>query len=244
MDSIGLTVADADAFLDKVQVFDDGSRYERLEPMTNFRKDDGVARILYLCRREPDNASKTVQNEMFVMKVKVQVPSINVKEPVEGPNTETAAELHALETFAKKERKSVPQLVTWKKLAQGKNGLLPGGYLIITVMTLMPGKSLLDLSFWSLASDVQESIRAAFMVTLKDIWLDGFIPYDRGLRNILWNGDTGQCSIIDFEYYNPRQDSVQMNEKEEMELWGVMRRPALDWYSEWAVSAPPKKKAR
>ncbi|CZT13531.1 uncharacterized protein RAG0_17028 [Rhynchosporium agropyri] len=244
MTSLGLTVADADGILDKVQVFDDGSRYERLRPITDFRKDIGVARILYLCRRDPNDLNSTEDEEAeetLVMKVKVQVPCAEMKDLIDGPNTETAAELHALKTLALKERKSVPQLVKWKKQSQGTHSLFPGGYLVITIMTLMPGKTLLDLGFWSLPLEVQTLIRTAFLATLREIWSEGFAPYDRGLRNILWDEETRQCSIIDFEHYHPAQDSVQMNEKEEMELWGIMRRPALDWYSEWAVSAPPRK---
>ncbi|KAH6707921.1 hypothetical protein BKA61DRAFT_615956 [Leptodontidium sp. MPI-SDFR-AT-0119] len=242
MASSGLTEADADAILEKVVTFEDGSRYERLKPVTNFRKDDGVARILYLCRRASDELSQGESvDETFIMKVKFQVPCAEMKEPIEGPNSETAAELHALKTFASKKRSSVPNLMTWKKTTQGMNGLFPSGYLVITIMTLMPGVTLLDLGFWSLTSDEQEIIRAAFLKALKDIWRDGFVPYDRGLRNILWDKDTKLCSIVDFEHYHPVQDSSEMNEKEEMELWGVLRRPALNWYQEWAVSAPPKK---
>lgn len=47
------------------------------------------------------------------------------------------------------------------------NGLFPSGYLVITIMTLMPGVTLLDLGFWSLTSDEQEIIRAAFLKALK-----------------------------------------------------------------------------
>ena len=69
----GLSEKDADAILDKVVTFPDGSRYERLEPMTNFRKDEGIARILYCCRREPHLlAPNDKADEIFVMKIKFQ----------------------------------------------------------------------------------------------------------------------------------------------------------------------------
>ena len=69
----GLSEKDADAILDKVVTFPDGSRYERLEPMTNFRKDEGIARILYCCRREPHLlAPNDKADEIFVMKIKLQ----------------------------------------------------------------------------------------------------------------------------------------------------------------------------
>ena len=46
-----------DDFLENVVEFPDGSRFERLEAITDFRKDPGEARILYLCRRVDPNAS-------------------------------------------------------------------------------------------------------------------------------------------------------------------------------------------
>lgn len=66
----GLTEDDADALLEKVVTFKDGSRYERLKPMTNFRKDEGEARIVYRCRRVSYDSQQV--EETFVMKVKVQ----------------------------------------------------------------------------------------------------------------------------------------------------------------------------
>lgn len=71
-----------DEFLDTVIHFDDGTSYERLQPITDYRRDPGEARILYICRkvsRGRDGAGvapQTSEGEEFVMKVKVQsVPS-------------------------------------------------------------------------------------------------------------------------------------------------------------------------
>lgn len=77
------------------------------------------------------------------------------------------AELKALQTFADKQRMHVPHLITWKRVTQGPNELFPGGYIAFTIMTLMPGKDLLDLGFWSMPVDEQGEIRAAFKAALK-----------------------------------------------------------------------------
>lgn len=39
--------------------------------------------------------------------------------------------------------------------------------MVSTVMTLMPGETLLELGFWSLGEDVQNVIRGKFLVALK-----------------------------------------------------------------------------
>jgi len=65
---------DPEAFLDRVLDFD-GNYYERLIAMTDYRRDPGEARILYLCRRLVAGGASMVvtdSEETFVMKVKIQ----------------------------------------------------------------------------------------------------------------------------------------------------------------------------
>nr|POE63436.1 hypothetical protein CFP56_04339 [Quercus suber] len=239
----GLTESRAHEILKPVIQFEDGWGYERVQAMTNFRKDDGEARILYTCKRvsqSPSQSDQSSVDESFVMKVKVQVPSLlpgGQKEPLFGPSEQSLAELKALQTFRDKQRSSVPHLISWKRITQGADSLFPGGYIAFTVMTLMPGDTLLDLGFWSnMSVSEQEEIRIAFIATLKDVWRDGFEPYDCALRNILWKRETKQCSIVDFEHYNQAKDPINMNENEELQKWGLVRRPpSTTWWAEWGL---------
>ena len=75
-----VTLEDADRLLDAVVEFPDiNASFERIRPITNFRKDDHEARILYLCRRVDlggQEVNGTVQGtkdeNLFVLKCKVQ----------------------------------------------------------------------------------------------------------------------------------------------------------------------------
>jgi hypothetical protein len=70
----GPTITDPDVFLDRVVDCADVS-FERLEPMTDYRRDPGEARILYKCRlvgKDRDVMNGTGRDETYVMKVKVQ----------------------------------------------------------------------------------------------------------------------------------------------------------------------------
>lgn len=78
-----LTTDDAE-FLDTIIEFPTGDRFERIRPITDFRRDDseGEARILYLCRRVKENKNGEVNgsleakgDEHFILKVKVQCVS-------------------------------------------------------------------------------------------------------------------------------------------------------------------------
>ena len=75
----GLTVEDADRLLEPIVEFENGLLFERIRPITDFRKDDTEARILYICRRlDPDaqNRNETDpidgKEDLFVLKCKVQ----------------------------------------------------------------------------------------------------------------------------------------------------------------------------
>ena len=80
MTNHGLTVDDADRLLDRVVHFPQiGAKFERIRPITDFRKDDAEARILYICRRvDPDleivngSVQHDSPDELYVLKCKIQ----------------------------------------------------------------------------------------------------------------------------------------------------------------------------
>jgi len=64
-----------DSFLAQVIHFDDGTSYERLRPITDYRRDPGEARILYICRKVESVRNVPLpssQDAEYVMKIKVQ----------------------------------------------------------------------------------------------------------------------------------------------------------------------------
>lgn len=89
------------------------------------------------------------------------------QKPELGPSTTTAAEIEALETFRKADSAYAPHLVNFKRAAQGPDGLFPGGYLTFTVMTKMPGESLLSLHFWGMSAEERDEIVQEFLVALR-----------------------------------------------------------------------------
>ncbi|KAK5720234.1 hypothetical protein LTR15_007507 [Elasticomyces elasticus] len=235
MDSTGL--ANPEAFLERVIAIN-GKSYERLEPMTDYRRDPGEARILYLCR--PNSEDGTKSDDLCVMKVKVQSASDDPTEPLPGPSATTAAEWSALQRFRDELVEGVPHIMATQYSPQGPHGPFPGGYISYTIMTRMPGEDLMACKFWSMEDAVKEEIRQAFVALLKSIWRLGIAPYDCALRNIIWDAQTRQCSIVDFEHYLPAKDPINMTEREEMERWGIMqRKPPSHWAVEWGLYKDP-----
>ena len=166
-------------FLDKTIEFSDGTRFERLDPITDFRQCHGVLpperRILYRCRRlsPPSDASSHNDQEQHIMKIKVQIPdSTEITKPSQAatsPPTQSDAtthELSALQIFRAAKTNHAPRLVTFDSQPQGPEGLLPGGYISCTVMTTLPGKSLFDLGYWSLEEDDRAEIQERFLEAL------------------------------------------------------------------------------
>lgn len=78
MTNHGLTVEDADRLLEPIVSFPtSNTAFERLQPITDFRKDDTEARILYICRKvQPPNSDGDAKGEkeddLYVLKCKVQ----------------------------------------------------------------------------------------------------------------------------------------------------------------------------
>ncbi|KAK5110818.1 hypothetical protein LTR62_005529 [Meristemomyces frigidus] len=234
-------VPNPDSFLDRV-IEINGYHYERSQAITDYRRDPGEARVLYLCRRAADDEpwKPDAKEQTFIMKVKVQVPprpaSNDATEPLPGPSDTTADERKALQKFRESSLNGVPHLVASKCVAQAATGPFPGGYVSYTIMTLMPGQDLMETKFWSLDDGTKAIIRDAFVNLLKNIWRLDIAPYDCALRNIIWDPETRRCSIVDFEHYESAKDPVNMHENEEMQRWGIVQRPASShWAVEWGL---------
>jgi hypothetical protein len=164
-------------FLDQTIKFSDGTSFERLDPITDFRQCHGVVpperRILYRCRRlspSSDTPSNGGQ-EHFIMKIKVQIPEPTETnhpplDPQPTQSDATSHELSALKIFRDAETKYGPCLVAFESQRQGSEGLLPGGYVSCTVMSTLPGKSLFDLGYWSLEENDRMEIQQIFLEAL------------------------------------------------------------------------------
>ena len=76
----GLTLEDADRLLEPFVEFPDvGAIFGRIRPLTDFRKDDAEARVLYICRRigpesttDSNGAGTIRKDDLYVLKCKVQ----------------------------------------------------------------------------------------------------------------------------------------------------------------------------
>ncbi|KAK5941244.1 hypothetical protein PMZ80_006521 [Knufia obscura] len=218
-------------FLDKHVNFPNGRIYELLQPLTNYRScHDGTpqeARIVFLCK---ETEPQPLQDD-FVMKIKVQLPWEG-QTPQEGPSTTTAAEIKALEAFRDAKAVFAPQLVAFHQTVQDNRGPLPGGFLTFTVMTKMPGQSLFG-KYWNMTQQEQDDIKSRATEALRSIYALGIEPVDRGLRNVIWHSETKQCSIIDFELWNPINGTFA-DEKNELQRWGLLRTPvAKDHWTAW-----------
>lgn len=96
-----------------------------------------------------------------------EISAVSAKAIAPGPSTTTSAELKALKTFIRVQNPYAPQFVAWKSEVQGPSGLLPGGYVTYTAMTMMPGDTLFNLQFWGLPEDERHEITRAFLLALQ-----------------------------------------------------------------------------
>lgn len=164
-------------FLAQAIEFSDGTSFERLDAITDFRQCHGVVpperRILYRCRRlSSSDIPNNGDEEQYILKIKVQVPDSTEANHQPAPTSQpshsdaTAHELSALKTFRDAETNYGPRLVAFNSQRQRPDGLLPGGYISCTIMTVIPGKSLFDLGYWSLEAEAREEIQHHFLEAL------------------------------------------------------------------------------
>lgn len=75
-----MTVEYADSLIDPVVHFPDiDASFERIKPITDFRRDESEARILYICKRvQPDaqdsgySSPNAASNDLYILKCKIQ----------------------------------------------------------------------------------------------------------------------------------------------------------------------------
>lgn len=173
-------------FLESIITFPDGTQYERLSPITDFRQchdsNPPESRILFHCRRLSPSSSDNpdpYEDNSYILKIKIQIPG-PINEHNKNPNTNsseanqhppiqsdgTTHELSALTKFRSTHSQYGPHLTASTSFPQPTNGLLPGGYISCTVMSTLPGESLFDLGYWSLATEERKVIQSAFLEAL------------------------------------------------------------------------------
>ncbi|OQO01092.1 hypothetical protein B0A48_13335 [Cryoendolithus antarcticus] len=223
------------SFLPSVVAFEDGLAFERLQPITDFRVNhDGhpaESRILYLCQKISPS-----RDEIAVLKVKVQIPdtALSVTPPARGPSDTSIAEIKALQMFSKADTPFGPHLIATKTVAD-PNPLLPNGYITYTVMSRLPGPSLLALGYWSMPTEKRQIIQHHFLAALKGIRTVGIEPGDKGLRNILWDEASQRCSLVDFETWSIFS-GIAVDDEVEFQAWGLASRPpSPNWWAEFGI---------
>ena len=75
-------------------------------------------------------------------------------------------EVRALSIAQQNECTSMPHLIGFKQLVQGPDGPLPGGYVTITIMTKVPGRSL-HAEWDCLDERAREKLRDSLILAIK-----------------------------------------------------------------------------
>lgn len=169
----------------------------------------------YLCH------STTDSNKKAFMRIYFQVPNPGTESQLSRPRRQQAApsrehsELQALKDLRERHCTVVPALLAYKEGKQGKDGLVPDGYITYIVWDMVPGKPLDTDQFWRPESaPLRQAVRAKFryiweylyripfsvlkvkLTNLKELKRHGWQPGLPLLHKIIYDESTGDMYVI------------------------------------------------
>ncbi|KAJ5932774.1 hypothetical protein N7516_007263 [Penicillium verrucosum] len=153
----------------------------------------------YLCYSATDSSKKAF------MRIYFQIPNPGTESQLPRLRQQQAApprehlELQALKDLSKQHCTVVPALLAYKEGKQGKDGVVPDGYITHIVWEMVSGKPLDTDQFWRPESArLREAVRTKF----RDIWEElkrhGWQPGLPLLQKIIYDESTGDMHIAGF----------------------------------------------
>lgn len=169
----------------------------------------------YLCH------STTDSNKKAFMRIYFQVPNPGTESQLPRLRRQQAApphehlELQALKDLRERHCTVVPALLAYKEGKQGKDGLVPDGYITHIVWDMVPGKPLDTDQFWRPESaPLRQAVRAKFryiwkyvyripfsvlkvkLTNLRELKRHGWQPGLPLLQKIIYDESTGDMYVI------------------------------------------------
>ncbi|KUM65952.1 hypothetical protein ACN42_g1162 [Penicillium freii] len=146
----------------------------------------------YLCH------STTDSNKKAFMRIYFQVPNPGTESQLPRLRRQQAApprehlELQALKDLRERHCTVVPALLAYKEGKQGKDGLVPDGYITHIVWDMVPGKPLDTDQFWRAESaPLRQAVRAKFRYIWEELKRHGWQPELPLLKKIIYDESTG-----------------------------------------------------
>ncbi|KAJ5869440.1 hypothetical protein N7455_004381 [Penicillium solitum] len=158
----------------------------------------------YLCYSATDSSKKAF------MRIYFQIP-----------NPRTEFQLPRL----RQQQEAPPPLLAYKEGRQGKDGLVPDGYMTHIVWEMVPGKPLDTDHFWKPESArLREAVRTKFRYVWEQLKRHGWQPGLPLLQKIIYDESTGDMHIAGFrgpDRFDPDEKFSDMT----FVLWRLARPP-------------------
>ncbi|KAI2791879.1 hypothetical protein POX_c04759 [Penicillium oxalicum] len=155
----------------------------------------GFAFAKYLCFRKGDQSRK-----QEFMRIYQQIPTVETEygrfetraeqavPPIDLPELKAFVELTMLSCPV------VPRLLGYQEGTQGKDGRVPGGFLVSVVWEKVPGEPLSQGYFWSLEFEHREAIRQEFRRVYEQLVRCGIRPCIATLSKLIYDQSSGKIS--------------------------------------------------
>ncbi|KAF4765015.1 hypothetical protein HAV15_003679 [Penicillium sp. str.  len=179
----------------------------------------------YLCYSATDSSKKAFMRIYFQIPnngTEFQLPRLRQQQ--EAPPRKHL-ELQALKDLREQHCTVVPALLAYKEGRQGKDGLVPDGYMTHIVWEMVPGKPLDTDHFWKPESArLREAVRTKFRYVWEQLKRHRWQPRLPLLQKIIYDESTGDMHIAGFrgpDRFDPDEKFSDMT----FVLWRLARPP-------------------
>ncbi|CAI7581088.1 unnamed protein product [Penicillium crustosum] len=138
------------------------------------------------------------------------------------------SEIMALKGFKEGGCTVVPELLGYSETVQGKDGLMPRGYITYLVWDKVPGQSLSRELFWSFNKPKRDLIRRKFRVAHEALTSFGYLSIIKTPAKLIWDQGSSQLHISGFSTAIKVDPTKEWNDAV-FAMYQLVKRPKIGW---------------
>ncbi|KAJ5203327.1 hypothetical protein N7449_005406 [Penicillium cf. viridicatum] len=173
----------------------------------------------------PESAFMRIYSQVPIEDTQFKSPEVRAQQAV--PPSEHS-EITALKRFKEGGCTVVPELLGYSETVQGKDGLVPGGYITHLVWDKVPGQSLSRELFWSFDKSKRDLIRQKLRAAHEALTSLGYLSTMKTTSKLIWDQDSSQLHISGFSMAIKVDPTKKWNDNV-YATYNLVKQPNIGW---------------